>query len=271
MTMRKILLILLILIASLCMTACGEETGLPKPKQPGTVVIDDTADLFDRMNEIYLKEVMNRLTEYGNVCVYTRNEPYESQISALARDYYNEHFGTDSGFLLIFDMHSRYLYIETDGYIGERITRDRALTITDNIYQYASGENYTKCVESAIDQAIRIMEEKHIPQTMRIASSVFIAILCALLINFAVLRRLNRKPAVSIGEMSIGVKGNARFSDETVTTVDRSYQDAPVTKARVALIILRILLILLSSGGSSSSKGGKSGGGHSSHGGGHRF
>ena len=107
---------------------------------------------------------------------------------------------------------------------------------------------------------------------MRIASSVFIAILGALLINFLVLRILNRKPAVSIGEMSIGVKGNARFSNDLVTTVDRRYQDAPITKTRVALIILRILLeILASGGGHSSGKGGKSGGGHSSHGGGHRF
>ena len=272
MTMRKILLFLLILISSLCLTACGEDTGLPKPEQPGTILIDDTAGIFDHMDELYLKNVMSRLTEYGNVCVYTRSESYESTISALARDYYNEKFGTSSGFLFIIDFSSRNLYIETDGYIGARITRDKALTIADNIYSYATREQYTKCVENAIDQAVRIMQERHIPQTMRIASSVFIAILCGLLINFTVLRMLNRKPAVTIGEMSIGVKGNTKFSDEKITTVDRHYQDAPITKTRVILTILRILLIILSSGGSS--KGGKSGGsggGHSSHGGGHRF
>lgn len=272
MIMRKIILLLLVLVTAFSLTACSEDTGLPKPEQPGVVRIDDTADLFDHMDEIYLSQEMSRLAEYGNVCVYTINEYHNSTLTRLARDYYDEIFGMQSGFLFIFDMYSREIYIETDGYIGKHVTVDKALTITDNIYSYASKEQYTKCVAEAIDQAIRLLEHKSVPQSMRIVSSIFIAVLGALLINFLVLRILNRKPAVSIGEMSIGVKGNARFSNDLVTTVDRRYQDAPITKTRVALIILRILLeILASGGGNSSGKGGKSGGGHSSHGGGHRF
>ena len=114
------------------------------------------------------------------------------------------------------------------------------------------------------------MQGKYISQKMRIISGVFIAMLAAVLINFAVLRRLNRKPEVSISELSIGVKSVTRITNERVNVESRKFQTAAVDKANIAITILRILLIILTSGGGGGS-GKSGGGGHSSHGGGHRF
>ena len=268
MTMRKIRLILLMFIFSLALSACG--VTHEKPSQKGKVFIDDSADLFNGNDERKINEAMEELSEYGSVGVYTSDaESYST--TQKATSYYNTHFGSESGFLFYIDMFNHDIYIETDGYIGDYVTRAKALTIVDNVYSLASSEEYGECAAEAIRQATRLMEGKHISQTMRWVSALFVAALAALLINFAVLRLLNRKPEVSISELSLGVKSVTRITNERVNVEERKFQTAAIDKANIAITILRILLIILSNGGGGSGRSGSSGGGHSSHGGGHRF
>ena len=276
MTMRKIILCLLLIFTALGLTACGVTHQMPE--EPGKVIIEDDANLFDERSENELRETMEELSEYGNVGVYTCERAYDGSISRLARDYYDRKFNTESGFVFIIDMYNRYIYIETDGYIGDFVTPSKADSITDNVYSLASSRQYSLCAKKAVTQALNLVKGKHVPQTMRLISSIFVAALCALMLNFAVLRFLNRKPEVSIGQLSLAVKGHARFANEQVNVTERSYQNITLNKTNTALLILRILLIILSSGGGGRSGGGRSGGGrsgggghHGGHGGGHRF
>ena len=267
MTMRKMSLILLMFVLTVAMSACGVVHD--KPSEPGEMIIDDKAGLFDGDDKAEIKKAMEELSEYGHVGVYTYDMDTYST-TQTATSYYNTHFGSESGFLFVIDMLNRNIYIETDGFIGDYVTRSKALTITDNVYRYARDGEYGDCAAEASRQATRLMQGKYISQKMRIISGVFIAMLAAVLINFAVLRRLNRKPEVSISELSIGVKSVTRITNERVNVESRKFQTAAVDKANIAITILRILLIILTSGGGGGS-GKSGGGGHSSHGGGHRF
>ena len=86
---------------------------------------------------------------------------------------------------------------------------------------------------------------------MKYASNAVIAVLIGLLINFIVLRILNRKKEVSVEELTFANRGKAEFKGRNVDVVSR-----------------KVVVIHHSSGGRG---GGFGGGGHHSHGGGHRF
>jgi hypothetical protein len=266
--MRKLYLLTIIMIAVIAMSACGMRHE--KPTQRGSVSIDDKAKLFSAEDVARITEEMNELAEYGNVCVYTYNV-YTSSTAIGASNYYNDHFGTESGFLFFIDTFHREVYVETDGYIRDIIPRSKALTITDNVYSLASDGLFAECSALAIRQAVKLMKGERISERMRVISGIFVAVLAALLINFVVLRRMNRKSEVSLGELSLGVKGRARFENGNIAVVGRTFvENRTVNKVNIVLTILRIIVMILSAGGGGRSSGG-GGSSHSSSGGGHKY
>lgn len=268
MAMRKMLLFLMLIVFACSVTGCG--IVHTKPSEPGQSIMDDSADLFSGDDEREIKEVMDEFAEYGNVCVYTTSDENYST-SQTAKKYYDRKFGNESGLVFIIDMYNRVIWVETDGYIGDVVDRNKALTIVDNVYNMARDGEYKECAIKALDQALRLMKGKMINQSMRIVSAVFVAILCALLLNFLLLRRINRKPEVSVSELSLGVKSNIRITNERVEVTERSFKTAKIDKANLAITILRILLIILTHGGGGGGSSRSGGSRHSSHGGGHRF
>ena len=107
-------------------------------------------------------------------------------------------------------------------------------------------------MSEAFEQAKALVEGRRIVEPMKYASNAVIAVLLGLLINFIVLRMLNRKREVSVKELTDANRGNATFNGRSVTVVSR-----------------HVTVISHSSGGRGGGFGG--GGGHHSHGGGHRF
>jgi uncharacterized protein len=278
MTMRKRILCLIAFVLAFSLCGCNFVKH-PMPSNLGSITISDEAHLFDGEDMTGLNETMEKLTEYGHVAIVTIPENdyyYITNTATYASRWYNEHLGTKSGFLFVIDMTNREIYIETDGYIGDYVTPSKALTITDNVYRDASRGNYADCANNAMVQALRLLEGKRIFEKMRIVSSIFLAVISALLLNFLLLRFLNRKPAVSTKEISLAVSGHASFSSDQINVDHKTYVEAAqVDKVNTVLFILRIILILLGGGGGGgggrSGGGRSSGGGHSSHGGGHRF
>lgn len=257
--MRKYLLFLCVL-AAILLTGCGSH---PKPETKGLVRIQDDAGLFSIVDITRLREECERLTEYGHVGIYTISSDYGYGInivspqaklyetSAIASVKYEDWYGTSSAFLFVIDMANREVYIETDGYIGDTITPGKARSITDNVYKLASKRDYSGCVTKAVGQAWDLLEGRRIAEPMKYASNAVIAVLLGLVINFIVLRMLNRKKEVSVAELTFANRGKATFNGRSVTVVSR-----------------HVSVIHHSSGGG---RGGFGGGGHHSHGGGHRF
>lgn len=249
MTMRKYLLFLCVL-AAILLTGCGSHQ---KPATEGSIHIQDDANLFSVEELAFLRIDCKALTEYGNVGVYTtKARALHDKTSDTASKTYDSWFGTSSGILFVIDMSNREIYIETDGYIGDAVTPAKARSITDNVYRLASRREYKECVSEAFEQAKALVEGRRIAEPMKYASNAVIAVLLGLLINFIVLRMLNRKKEVSVKELTDANRGNATFNGRSVTVVSR-----------------HVTVIRHSGGGGS--RGGFGGGGHHSHGGGHRF
>ena len=256
--MRKYLLFLCVL-AAILLTGCGSH---PKPETRGLVRIQDDANLFSEIDLRLLYAECERLTEYGNVGIYTVGPYYAigalhgitlAETSAIAVTQYESWFGTSSGFLFLIDMVNREIYIETDGYIGDAVTPGKARSITDNVYKLASKGDYSGCVIKAVKQAEDLVNGRRIAEPMKYASNAVIAVLLGLLINFIVLRMLNRKKEVSVKELTDANRGKATFNGRSVTVVSRH------------------VTVIRHSGGGGSRGGFGGGGGHHSHGGGHRF
>ena len=66
-------------------------------------------------------------------------------------------------------------------------TGSYANTITDNIYRYASKEEYYNCAYNAYDHALTLLKGGMISQPMKYISNALIALVSALLLNFMVL------------------------------------------------------------------------------------
>lgn len=248
--MRKTLL-LLVLLTVLLVTGCG---AAEKPDSPGKIILRDDASLFRDSQEADILEIMQDLSEYGNVAVYTIRQNRFDDTSEYAADLYGKLFDEESGLLFIIDMDQREIYVETDGYIGSFISRGRARVLTDNAYRLATSGQYADCAEKVLNQSLRILQGHAIPQPMVYVSNAAIALIVALLINFIVLRSLNMHSDVTVEELSTANRGRTDFQGGSVD----------VTSTQVVHIS--------SSGGGSRGGGGfHGGGGHHSHGGGHRF
>lgn len=149
------------------------------------VVIEDDAELLDEDELANLMEEMIPLTEYGHIAFKTISDNY-TYTSSFASNYYHEKFGTDSGTLFLIDMDNRMIYIFSDGTNYKYITNAKANIITDNIYQYATDEEYYECASVAFSQILTTLEGGKIAEPMRYISNILISITCTFFISFII-------------------------------------------------------------------------------------
>jgi uncharacterized protein len=236
-------------VVLLCV-GCGREE---KPAYPGEVYIYDSLGLLSPEENTQLWQIMHRLTEYGNVAFVT-TKVTRGTTDYFAMSQYNRLFGTESGILFIIDMGNRNVFIWTDGYIGSYITRGKARVITDNVAEYATRFQYYTCAAKAFEQAEKVITGGYIPQPMVYASNAVLAVIVGLVLNFLLLRALNRKKEMtSVKELNKFVVGVTRIHS---------------TKRNI--VRTKVVHFANSSGGGFRGGGGFGGGGHG-HGGGHRF
>lgn len=233
------------------------ESGTYTEKNPDTgyrVVLEDDADLLTEEQEDDLATVMMDITAYGNVAFKSLNLNSDSTDS-YAEYYYEKLFDNESGTLFLIDMDNRMLYLYSDGSVYKVVTKGYANTITDNVYRYASDEEYYKCAQEVYGQIFALLEGDRIAQPMKYISNALLAMILALIFNFGIVNYFTkiRKP----DEDEILTKADVYFNcsklRSELTHQTKTYE--PVSS---------------SSGGRS---GGSSGGGSSSSGGGggHRF
>ena len=156
------------------------------------VYIEDDAELLTEHQETKLLENMKDITKYGGVALKTVNKNPEYSTENLARNFYREKFGTLSGVVFVIDMDKRYIYIFSDGEIYKTITRSYAEIITDNVYEYASDEEYYECCEKAFSQILALLEGRKIAQPMKYISNFLIATLLALIINYFIVMAVSK-------------------------------------------------------------------------------
>lgn len=218
------------------------------------VIIEDDAYLLTNDEILSLVNDMKPLTEYGNIAFKSINQNRYTS-SYFAEKYYYEIFGTSSGTLFLIDMDNRYIYIYSDGSNYRTITNDKADIITDNVYKYASNQDYYECAKEAFNQVNILLSGGKIAEPMRYISNILLSFILVFLINFIIILFKSKIKIASEEEIISNCNIKFNVNNIAVYKVGNHRVYSPRTS---------------SSGGSSS--GGSSGGGSSSGGGGgHRF
>ncbi len=276
---RLLFTMLLALVAAIIMSLiCGTSVSAAKADytNPDTgyyVLIEDDADLLTASEESELAYKMRSVTEYGNAVFKSIDYNPYYYTSTFAHEYYDELMGNKSGAVFLIDMDNRELYLEMDGAIYKKLREDKANTITDNTYGYASKGQYYLCANTAFEQVYQVLEGERIAQPMKYTCAALLAILVAFIFNFGLINRASKLKSASNNDLITSAVRTVTLSDTSARLVKESSRYSPVVTSSSGSSGYR------SSGGSRSSgsyrsSGGShrsSGGGHRGGGGGHRF
>lgn len=153
------------------------------PETGYCVIVEDDANLLTEEEQAKLAEEMQGITAYGNVAFKSITENATST-STYADDYYHTLFGMKSGTLFLIDMDNRNIWVFSDGEMYDVITTAYAETVTDNVYRYASNEEYYKCASRAFGQITALLKGQRIAQPMKYISNILLALSLGLLLNF---------------------------------------------------------------------------------------
>ena len=226
------------------------------------VILEDDADLLTAEEEAKLIDIMSPLTEYGHI-IFKTIDKNDTSTSNFAHNYYYEHFGNESGTMLIIDMARRYIYICSAGNNYKVITRDKADIITDNIYTYAKNEKYYDCAAEAFREIKAVLDGGKIAEPMRYASNIVLSLVAGFLVTFffvASSMRIKRsstskkieKLGKSVTIASVNIRRTGQHSVYSPISDDSGFSSG-------------------GGGGGFSGGGGGGGGGFSGGGGGHSF
>lgn len=220
----------------------------------GEVVVCDDANLLTPEEEDDLFEIMKPLTQYGNVIFYTLDDNPYYDTNKASRAFYTSCFDAyDDGVIFTINMDDRELWISGYGDCQYSVTDSYCYTITDNIYTYATDQEYYECAAMAFEQIYAVMQGKDIPQPMRYTCNFLLAIAIALIINFLIVTACSRKRKPSLNTTKDNMIYHCDIHNaHAIFTHERRVYNPPSSN----------------SGGSS---GGGGGGGASSSGGGHSF
>lgn len=217
------------------------------------VVIEDDAELLTAEEINQLQEDMIPLTEFGHIAFKTISENVYSA-AGFAEDYYYDKFGTSSGTLFLIDMDNRMIYIFSDGANNKIVTTAKANIITDNVYTYATNEEYYECASEAFYQIETILNGGKIAEPMRHISNILISITVAFFVNFII--------------VLINSKVRKAKDQEILSDCNISFNIGNINGVKVGTHRVYSPSDSSSGGGSS---GGGGGGGSSGSGGGHSF
>lgn len=233
---------------------CMAEVIYENPDTSYKVCIEDEADLLTDEEEKLLGAQMEEITAYGNAAFVSLDSNYTSTES-YAKEHYRQLFGSDSGTMFMIDMYNRNIWIHSNGSIYRTITNSYADTITDNVYTYASDQDYYGCASEAYTQIATLLAGRRIAQPMKYISNALLALIAALLINYFIVRTFSRSRKASENEILENIYTQCSVEHPQSSFIRQKKTYSPPSSSD-------------SSSGDSSGGGSSGGGGGSSSGGG---
>ena len=251
------LVVLVLLVFTMIATSIHALAAEPSTSDYHVWIADD-ADLLTDSEEAALEKVMAPITAYGSVGFYSTNENTYTSTKYMAEAVLHDHSGYGSGTVFVIDMDERNIFIYSDGAMLKTINTAKANTITDNIYTYASKQDYYTCAATAYQQINTVLEGGRIAEPMKIASNAVLAILIGMLVCFWYVMVSSNLHKASDAEIISGAtcNFNNKILEAKKTHTTKTY-DPPVSSS--------------GGGGGGGFSGGGGGGGHSGGGGGHSF
>ncbi len=229
-----------------------------------TFWIDDEAGLLTDTQTEQLRSDFAELTAYMNAALVT-TEQTEQTTSRFAERYAESRYGNLPAVLFFIDMGQREIYVYSNGSALKTITRADGRAITDNIYTLASRKDYYGCADAAFRQVLALLQGEKLARPVKHITNALIALLAAVLINYAFLAisRASKRSSVIKGDVSVSVDRNQKKN---------FFRGAALAGVLVgAMLSQRKIYHESSSGGHSGGGGSHGGGGHVGGGGGHRF
>lgn len=237
------------------------DDGLTPYKNPDTgysVYFQDEASLLSDSEKEQLISDMKPVTEYCNAGFVTTDNNDSGDAAQYAEDFFNSSIGyAENGTVFLIDMDTRNIQIHSEGYAWNVLGRGYANTITDNVYTYASDQDYYGCASTAFAQIYSVMSGAKISQPMRYISAALLAVILALIFNYFVVLVYSGRGKASESEIVGSIVSHCNISHQNVVfTHQTKVYDPPESS---------------SSGGGGGSCGGGGGGGSCGGGGGHSF
>lgn len=236
-----------------------------------TVTVMDDALLLDQTEEKALLQSMLPIAKHGHVIMLTSDRT-DISCEAEAAQLCDQLFGNENAVVFLINMGIREIYIYARADMSDSISSGHARSITDNVYRYASKEDYFTCADRAFTQINRVLSGDSIAQPMKYICNALLSIIVALLLGFGwvCIQSYRYRP----GRQQLLAHNSKRVK---ASVTDTRYTDTHfLTEAELCgegpFLALKLLQILLSFFGGGGFGGGSSGGGGSkSSGGGHRF
>ena len=214
-----------------------------------TVILDDEYLLSDEEIDM-LYDDMEEISEYGNV-MFTTVNLQTSDYEQYCRDTYYEWFGNEPGVIFQIDMGNRELSLcASTGY--EKLIGKERDSIIDNVYKYATNEEYYACASYCFEQIGIVLNDGSIAHTMKHIDNGILAVLFALVINYVIACSLRTKK-VSVKKIRSVLDTGIKYNGASIKKGKLEKEYSPQSS---------------SSGGSGGGGGGGGGfsGGSSSHG-----
>ena len=217
-------------------------------------VINDLANLLTDEEEDELYYYIEPLLEYGNVIFQSVDLSSGTSYEKYSEDTYYEYFGNEPGVIFQIDMGHRQLTLSSSTALDDEISSERD-SIVDNVYRYASDEDYLRCASRCFDEVYTVLNDGKIAHNMKYIDNALLAIIISLIVNFMIAFSGNKRKATT-GEIAAAM------------TVSAAAAAVAAKKGKIEKIYDPVSSGSGSSGGSSGGGGGGGGfsGGSSSHG-----
>ena len=221
--MRRIYYILV------CFIACFLFSISVDAKESNIYIADEAGLLSeDEIND--LEEYFETLNSDFNYVAVTvdHHEHYGIDSDEVLEDYYNTYYDdTQSGLAFIIDMYSRRIILSAYGDLRFVLRASDEQDVTDNVYKYASKEDYYDCIYHAFSQAYTICNDGFVLRPMRIIVTVLISLILGFMIPFLRAMKQRNRLRISKEEREIvmagaGVVAAAQVYDSVKRHIDRA-------------------------------------------------
>ena len=261
-TLMTVLLIIAIIVIIVPFGIDAYRFYLKKEAEQDTIsfdtYLDDSAQLFTMAGKGRVHSAMQEVAVYTDIAVVTTEDTGGYGTVNYAQNILRDTLD-GTGIVFLIDMQHRQIYLYTDNG-NTLLSVAKCESITDNVYRYASKENYDECAVRAIKQVAAVMGRRGIPEPMKHISNLLLSAAASLLIVFIIADRKTKiKKPNEVYQLDKNISKDVKLSNmNTQMTSSHKVYNSSGSGSGGGI-----------SGGFSGGGGGGGGGG--GHGGGHGF
>lgn len=182
------------------------------------IVIEDDADLLTDSEENDLLQLMQGLSEYGNVMFKTVDDNRIS-VEGYAKAHYQARFADQSGVLFLIDTGNGETFFYCCGKLAKKIPEMDAETVTYNVREDAVRGDYFACAGKAFTQAERIARGTVVSKFTKYTCNICLGLLIAMLLNFVAVNELSKLQRTEDSELIKHTLNQYEFGEASVRRI----------------------------------------------------